>query len=72
MDKIAKQQCATCNHQEHELGRCKQCNCGSSELMCSSEYDSYTTTIDFDEHLTRIYNNANTVRYEKGAYKVCR
>ena len=70
MNQSDEQRCLTCNHSEHESGRCKQCNCGENDVV-RPKRSFYFLTADYGDHINRIYRNANVVRYEKGAYKLC-
>ena len=65
-----KANCEICNHKEHDLGKCKQCNCGENDFTRFSESSFYPEK-DFGDYVGRIYDNANVVRYEKGQYKLC-
>lgn len=33
---VKKKDCKICKHKDHDLGKCKQCNCGQSEIMHST------------------------------------
>lgn len=38
--------CVTCDHEEHDVARCKQCNCGESEV--SRGLSAYVHRMDAD------------------------
>lgn len=44
--------CSTCNHADHDAGRCKQCNCGESE-------------IGFNTSNSRAYESARSLRMQE-------
>lgn len=54
--------CLICSHETHEAGRCKQCNCGESEVVHarpggnSQVFPEHT----FDDSLAQIYHTTAT------------
>lgn len=60
--------CGICNHAEHQAGGCKQCNCGSSEIIHPRSSVKLIED-DYGDYMTRIYNRSPVVRHTKVNYK---
>jgi hypothetical protein len=63
--------CKTCNHEDHNAGKCKQCNCGESEVI-KSEDTSFSLPSDYGDYLKNVREKWNELDNEKGDYKICR
>lgn len=48
--------CMTCNHGTHDAGRCKQCNCGESEVV-HGRYGAnhHSSEVDYANRINGIY-----------------
>jgi hypothetical protein len=57
--------CLTCNHQEHDAGQCKQCNCGESEIIRPRTWLpihwSQRAAEGFGDYLNRLYTKSPVV-----------
>lgn len=59
-------QCVTCNHKDHDAGRCSKCNCGESERIHYGEsmgWGGYNA--DLSESVNHIYNASGELRGER-------
>jgi hypothetical protein len=62
--------CGICNHDEHDAGRCRRCNCGSSEIV-SRSFVVALPEIEFTTSLGRLYDRTDRELSGKGDYKLC-
>jgi hypothetical protein len=57
--------CTICNHDEHDAGQCKRCNCGESEIIQRTLPPRMFANKDFGEYVNRIYTKADTLMGER-------
>jgi primosomal protein N' len=62
--------CEVCYHADHDAGRCKQCNCGSSEVVATGTgLIAQVIDRDFAGTLARCYERTEKECLGKGDYQ---
>lgn len=63
--------CFECNHETHDAGRCKKCNCGQSEIVSNSVGFIRVFDPDYASYLEGVYANTHPITNDKGDYQLC-